>query len=230
MLQICTERRMLRWHYVENLPIGRDAAAKKKTESRRCCEAGFFGDRCEVSFLLMIHFELLAAACLLLSLHSSATAPPSLSECGLAHQSYLQLNDSPSIATLEVCATHYRSEETLRLVALAHARRPSASSAAKVQQLLALRPADSILLHAAAAIYRQSGHGLWAALAMSQSVFAYSSIGSLAVERRMEEAAAMWDDVQQSAHASAAAKCCDNQEPSSACSEHFSDAAKFIAM
>jgi hypothetical protein len=169
----------------------------------------------------MMFLQLLAAVGLLLSLHSSAAAPPSLADCDVAHQPNVG-----SIATLEACALHYRSEKLLRLLAFAHARRPSAHSAAKVQQLLALLPSDPILLYAAAAIYRQSGHGLWAALAMSQSALAESGTGSLVVERWVEEAAGLWEQLQ----LGDAAKCCDNQEPAAACLNYFSEAEKFISM
>ena len=174
----------------------------------------------EIYTWLMILFQHLVAVGLLLSLHSSAAAPPSLAECDVAHQPNVG-----SIATLEACALHYRSEKLLRLLAFAHARRPSAHSAAKVQQLLVMLPSDPVLLYAAAAIYRQSGHGLWAALAMSQSALADSGTGSVAVERWVEEAAGLWEQLQ----LGDAAKCCDNQEPAAACLNYFSEAKKFIS-
>ena len=180
----------------------------------------------------MIAIRLLAAACLLALGAAAAPAPPSAAQCESAYRSALQHGDAASVSALDACALHHRSEQLLRALAVVHARRPSPAALAKVQQLLALRPADAIILHAAAAVYRASGHALWAALAATQAAFVSDGADGDVGDKRVAEAAARWDELQEGAsrQLKAVASCCEAQQPSPSCSKHFEDSVKFIAM
>ena len=183
--------------------------------------------------MMMTPLQLLVALCLLAQC-APALSQPSAAECESAFRSASQNGDAASLSVLDVCALHYRSEQLLRALALAHARHPSAASAAKVQQLIALLPSDVVLLQAAAAIYMRSGHALWAALAMTQAALAVDGTGTAAADTFVSGAAKQWDSLQRDRaahkHVSEISSCCENQEPSRSCSKHFVDAPKFIGM
>ena len=174
------------------------------------------------------------ALCVLIALCAPSLSLPSTALCESSYHSALQHGDASSMSALEACALHYRSEQLLRALALAHARHPSAASAAKVQQLIALLPSDVVLLQAAAAIYMRSGHALWAALAMTRAALAVDTAGTATADSIVSGAAKQWDSLQRDRaahkHVSAISGCCENQEPSRSCSKHFVDAPKFIGM
>jgi hypothetical protein len=179
----------------------------------------------------MIALQLFAAACLLAL--GAAAAPPSAAQCDSAYRSALQRGDAASVSTLDACAIHYRTEQLIHALAVIHARKPSPAALGKVQQLLALRPSDALLLQAAAAVYRAGGHAIWAALTATQAAFVSNSQDGNAGDKLVSEAAARWDEVQEGgggARLKAAASCCEGQHPSPSCSKHFADSVKFIAM
>jgi hypothetical protein len=215
------------------------AAACRCFAAERRCWPAIFLLRSDAAELIAMHccvlrFTFVAAVFLVLLLCAPSLSAPSAAQCDHAYRSALQHGDASITSVLEECALHYRSQQLLRVLALAHARSPSSAAASKLQVLLGLMPSDAVLLHTAAAVYMRVGHRLWAALALTRAVMLAQGADSVVADKFAGDAARQWDALQRDDAArrqvSEISGCCENQQPSRLCAKHFVESDKFLGM